>query len=150
MLGGVCCTPSALRSRNSTVDILMKLVIVTTARVRKPSDVAAIRIPTMPGRLSPKVKHPYNAHTDATIHVHQRALADEPAVGADPPQRVGGAVELQHRSHVEPTQLAEAEVEPPHVEGQLHRQLVRVPDGLIILHTVHPITLHGHFPAHPT
>src|ERR1700733_8981965 len=93
-VGGVCCVPSALRTRKSTTEILRNAVVVITANGISP--IAAVAMMTGSNAWSCMATDPHYLHADIAANCHNAAAADAPPIGNNIHRLRLIAAELKH------------------------------------------------------
>jgi len=120
-VGGVCCVPSALRSRNKTMESFRNAVVVMMTNGMS----ATAAVATMSGSraVSPILADPGDLHADCPGHLDQTAAADPPAVGDDVHRLVRVALQLEDVAAAEGLQLAQRQLHPADLEHHPYRQV---------------------------
>src|SRR4051812_231484 len=81
-VGGVCCSPMALRMMNITTEIFRKAVIVTMINGSSPIPTIKMSRPIVLG-ASFMASEAHDSYTETLPDLHQRAATQPPAVGHD-------------------------------------------------------------------
>src|SRR6185437_1335501 len=124
-VGGVCCSPRALRMMNMTTEILRKAVIVTMINGNSPRAVMKMIRPTVLG-ASFIAGEAHDSYTETLPNSHQRAATHPPAVGHDVERLVGRAAQRHQRAWRQALELTEWKLDAAEFEDQPHRQVVQV------------------------
>src|SRR5262249_8553502 len=101
----------ALRTMNSTIEILRNAVMVATASGISAAAATKIRMPTMLMFGSGMLEQPGDAHPEAVADPHDRAVADTLAVGDDVERLVEWPHQRNERAGRERRELLQRQID---------------------------------------
>src|SRR5262245_43109383 len=119
--GGLCCRPMALRTMNSTTDILRNAVSVATAIGSRAAAVTKIRTPTILTPGSGMLEQPGDAHAEAVADPHQRSMTDALAVGNDVERLIERPHQRNQRARRERGQLLQRHIDAAQLKDDADR-----------------------------